>query len=198
MDSGSARAYTYDATGNRTSLSIAGNLYATSVAANSNRLMSTDGPPPARTFTYDGAGNIIGDGQSTFTYNDRGRLISANGVSYVYDGLGQRVKKIGSAAIVPSGTNYYVYDESGKLLGEYDATGAVINEYAYLDDQLIAVLRGPAAATEAFNVHTDQIGRPWVITDATDQPRWRWDTSPFGEFAPNDNPAGLGAFVNVG
>jgi len=25
--------------------------------------------------------------------------------------------------------------------------------------------------------------------------RWRWDTSPFGEFAPNDNPAGLGAFT---
>jgi YD repeat-containing protein len=38
MDSGSARAYTYDATGNRTSLSIAGNLYATSVAANSKTL----------------------------------------------------------------------------------------------------------------------------------------------------------------
>jgi YD repeat-containing protein len=59
MDSGSARAYTYDATGNRTNLAIAGNLYGFAVAANSNRLTSTDGPPPARTFSYDGAGNIV-------------------------------------------------------------------------------------------------------------------------------------------
>ena len=67
-DSGSARAYPYDATGNRTSLAIAGNLYAFTVAANSNRLTSTDGPPPARTFSHDGAGNIIADGQSSFTW----------------------------------------------------------------------------------------------------------------------------------
>jgi uncharacterized protein RhaS with RHS repeats len=147
MDSGSARAYTYDATGNRTSLSVAGNLYATAVAANSNRLLSTDGPPPARAFSYDGAGNIVGNGQSSFTYNDRGRLVSANGASYAYDGLGQRVKKNGPTAIVPSGTNSFVYDESGKLLGEYDASGAAISEYAYLDDQLIAVMRGPSGAT---------------------------------------------------
>ena len=56
-------------------------------------------------------------------------------------------------------------------------------------------MRGASGATEVFYVHTDQVGRPWVITDANDQPRWRWDTSAFGEFAANDNPAGLGAFA---
>jgi len=33
-----------------------------------------------------------------------------------------------------------------------------------------------------------------VITNTANQIRWRWDTSPFGELAVNENPSGLGAF----
>jgi len=33
-----------------------------------------------------------------------------------------------------------------------------------------------------------------VITNTANQIRWRWDTSPFGELAANENPSGLGAF----
>jgi hypothetical protein len=42
-----------------------------------NRLSSTSGPSPARTFTHDAAGNITADGQFTRTYNDRGRMSQA-------------------------------------------------------------------------------------------------------------------------
>ncbi len=40
---------------------------------------------------------------------------------------GQRVSKSG-----PAGTTYFVYDEQGHLIGEYDASGAVRQEIVYL------------------------------------------------------------------
>jgi len=110
------------------------------------------------------------------------------------DGLGQRVKKTGPTSIVPSGTNYFVYDEQGKLLGEYNSSGALISEYVWLGTTPIAVLQGSTASPTIFYVYADQIDRPWVITNTANQIRWRWDTSPFGELAANENPSGLGAF----
>jgi RHS repeat-associated protein len=115
--------------------------------------------------------------------------------TYTYDGMGQRVKKTGPTSVVPSGTNYFVYDEQGKLLGEYNSSGAVIQEYVWLGTMPIAVLRGTTASPTVFYVYADQIDRPWVITNTANQIRWRWGTSPFGELPANQNPAGLGNFA---
>jgi RHS repeat-associated protein len=115
--------------------------------------------------------------------------------TYGYDGLGQRVKKTGPTSVVPTGTNYFVYNEQGQLLGEYNSSGAVIQEYVWLGTMPIAVLRGSTGSPQIFYVYADQIDRPWVITNTANQIRWRWDTTPFGELPANDNPAGLGAFA---
>jgi len=198
VDASSVRNYGYDANGNRTSLTIGGTNYTYTTPAATNGLGSTSGPSPARSFLYDGAGNTTGDGQFTLTYNDRGRLVQAvkgsTTATYTLDGLGQRVKKTGPTSIVPSGTNYFVYDEQGKLLGEYNSSGALISEYVWLGTTPIAVLQGSTASPTIFYVYADQIDRPWVITNTANQIRWRWDTSPFGELAANENPSGLGAF----
>ena len=77
---------------------------------------------------------------------------------------------------------------------EYDSSGAVIQEYIYLGEVVFAVMRGTVANSVLYFVNTDQIGRPWIITDAQNQIRWRWDTSPFGELPANQNPGGLGVF----
>lgn len=66
--------YTYDLNGNRTNLTLGANNYAYTIAPSSNRLMAEAGPVPAKTYTYDLAGNIIGDGQRTFAYYSSGRL----------------------------------------------------------------------------------------------------------------------------
>jgi RHS repeat-associated protein len=43
-------------------------------------------------------------------------------------------------------------------------------------------------------VYSDHLGTPRVITNTANQERWRWLGEPFGTAAPEENPAGLGAF----
>jgi RHS repeat-associated protein len=119
---------------------------------------------------------------------------AGNWVFYTHDGLGQRVKKAGPSALVASGVNFFVYDEAGKLLGEYFYDGTPIREYVYLGEMPIAVLRGSPADTEINYVYTDQIDRPWMVTTTANVLRWRWDTEPFGSTPPNANPSGVGYF----
>jgi YD repeat-containing protein len=128
----------YDANGNRTSLAIGASQYGNSVAADSNRLNSVAGPQ-AKSYQHDAAGNMTHDGSTTFTYNARGRLESAanalGSTSYLINGLGQRASKSGATSV------RFVYDESGKLLGEYDPGGTLIQETVYLGDIPVAVMR---------------------------------------------------------
>jgi YD repeat-containing protein len=61
--------YSYDESGNRTSTGIDNHT----IDLNSNRLMNTTGPAPAKTNLYDAAGNLKTDGTTTYTYSDRCR-----------------------------------------------------------------------------------------------------------------------------
>lgn len=102
---------------------------------------------------------------------------------------------------MPTGTNYYVYDEQGQLIGEYDSSLKVIQETVYLGNLPVAVLKqatsgSPAVTTTSvYDVYADQINTPRVITRATDnQIIWRWDNAdPFGTTPANENPSNLAA-----
>ena len=110
-----------------------------------------------------------------------------------YNGLGQRVAKTGAAGVAV----YYVYDEAGRLLGEYDNTGKAIQETVYLGDLLVAVLKPGAAAGadqvaagSIYYVYADHLSTPRVLTRASDNKMvWRWDNAdPFGLDKPDPNP----------
>ena len=202
------QSFSYDASGNRTLASFGTTSYTNTISPSSNRLNSTTGPSPAKTNQYDPAGNLTTDGSIGFTFNGRGRRSSATVaggmVSYGYNGIGQRVLKSGPSSLVPTGAQQYVYDEAGHLLGEYDASGKMIQETVWLGDLPVAVLKqtvtgtGTAAvtSTQVYYVYADQINTPRVLTRASDnQMVWRWDaTDPFGLQQPQENPAGLGVF----
>lgn len=193
------QSYSYDANGNRTSVTIGATSYPYTVASTSNRLNATAGPAPAKTLTYDAAGNVTADGTQTFVYSNRGRMSSttrgSSTVSYKYNALGERLRKQGPTSLVSSGTNRFVYDEQGRLLGEYKSAGALIQEYVYLGDQPVAILQGTSASPVVFYVYADQVNAPRLVTNTANQERWRWDSAPFGDIPPNENPAGLGAFT---
>ena len=53
-------------------------------------------------------------------------------------------------------TTHFVYDQGGRLIGEYDATGSPIAEYVYLAGQPLAMLRGGVI----YYYHTDHLGTP--------------------------------------
>jgi RHS repeat-associated protein len=203
---GSAIQYSYDATGNRTAKVIGGTSYPNTVSPTSNKLTQTQDITGTASVVHDAAGNITGDGTNTYTYSDRGRLatmINAGGtVTYAYNALEQRVSKTGPTALVPTGATYYIYDEEGKLLGEYDANGVPLYETIYLGSP-VGVMKqtgtalGSNIAVSLYNVSTDQVGAPRIITRQTDEAVvWRWDVvEPFGATAPDQNPAILGTFT---
>jgi RHS repeat-associated protein len=202
---GAGTAYSYDETGNRTSKTIGATTYSNTVATTSNRLTQTQDVGGTATITYDAAGHITGDGTNSFTYSDRGRMVSASTpsgtVTYVYNGLNQRVGKSGSTTLVPTGAAYYLYDEAGQLLGEYDANGAPIYETIYLGALPVGAIKqtGTAATSDIavtlYNVHADHIATARVITKQDQTIVWRWDSAEaFGATAPDQNPNSLGTF----
>lgn len=84
-----------------------------------------------------------------------------------------------SAQAAPS-TGYFIYDESGHLIGEYDQNGNMVQEHIYLNDRPVAV-----ATTSGMNyVTTDQLGTPRAVTDATGTVEWSWTSDPFGNGQP--------------
>ena len=115
--------------------------------------------------------------------------------SYAVNGLGQRVRKDVGAT-----TTLFVYDEQGRLVGEYDGSGQLIQETVWLNDLPIATLRptgtGMPTPIAMYYVHADHLGSPRAITRPGDNALlWRWDnTDPFGNNAANENPAGQGTF----
>jgi len=116
--------------------------------------------------------------------------------TYHYNGLGQRVAK----SRVGKALAHYVYDESGRLLGEYDAMGHPIQETVFIDNLPVAVLRPGgtnASIVNAFHVYADQINTPRVITRASDgRMVWRWDgADPFGFHQPIERIDGSPEFV---
>ena len=204
--SGISTLYSYDETGNRTSKTVGASTYSNTVSPTSNRLTQTQDVLGTATIQYDAAGHITSDGANSFTYTDRGRMSSAvtvgGTVNYLYNGLNQRVGKSGPTAVVPTGAAYYVYDEAGQLLGEYDAAGAPIYETIYLGSLPVGVMKqtGSAAgsdiAVNLYNLHADHIATPRVITRQDETIVWRWDTAEaFGGTAPEQDPSGLGAFT---
>jgi RHS repeat-associated protein len=195
--------FQYDANGNRTRATFGATTYLSAINATSNRLNSTTGPAPARRNSYDAAGNVTSDGTIQYSYGADGRLsgVVVGGVStaYRYNGLGQRVVKTGAG-----GTVHYVYDESGRLLGEYNGVGTAIQETVYLGDLPVAVLkpgtngsRGSPAALGINYVYADHLSTPRVLTRASDNKAvWRWDNAdPFGLDQPDENPDRLGVFT---
>jgi YD repeat-containing protein len=129
---------------------------------------------------------------TTLVWDERQRLTSRTAgsqvTSYTYDGVGQLTR-----ITLPDGSFLeYEYDTA---LGEYNSSGALVQEYVWLGTMPIVVVRGTTTSPTIFYIYADQIDRPWVITNTANQLRWRWDTSPFGELAANQNPAGLGTFT---
>ncbi len=127
--------YNYDSVGNRlTENSSAG---VTNYSYSANKLITSTGAK-AFTFSYDNNGNTVSENQKTYIYNQNQRLIKAVEDSkvlgeYVYNANGQRVKKTVDGKIT-----YFIYDQIGSLIGEYDEQGQVNIDYIYLGSVPIA------------------------------------------------------------
>ena len=133
---------------------------------------------PARSFSYDSAGNRIGDGRFTYSYSDRGRLAHVGGATsldMLYNGLGQRVAKVG---MTPT---YYAYDEAGHTIGTYQALGVSSMETVYLGDVPVAVI----TPTTALYLLADHLNAPLALARTAGTIVWDWrGHDPFGNGVP--------------
>ncbi len=180
-----------------------------SVASSSNRLITDQSVAGSKTLSYDAASNVLNDGVVLYTYSDRGRLASAKvgskTAAYRYNALEQRLYKSGPTSLIASGAAYYVYDEAGHLIGEYNANLVPVSETVYLGDTPVAVLKyvksgnnnNPNWSTSLSFVYADHLDAPRVIVRSTDHAiQWRWDNAePYGDTPANANPNGLGVFT---
>jgi YD repeat-containing protein len=194
LPQGDTFGYLYDGDGNRKQETRSGATTNYALGANSSRLQALSGAT-TKNFSYDAAGNMTGNGSVTFTYDGRGRLSqTTSGHKYSINGLGQRVAKGGPG--IATGTVYFVYDEQGHLIGEYDATGAVRQEIVYLGDTPVASVRTNASGgTDTYPIYTDHLDTPRLITNQAKQKVWEWRTDAFGAQAANEDPSGLGVFT---
>ena len=185
--------FSYDAMGNRQNATIDGSLANLYYATGSNQLQQMIG--------FVSPGYLGGTTALTYIYNNANRMlqVQSGGVTlstYAVNGLGQRVQKVVGVA-----TTQFVYDEQGRLLGEYDGLGKLIEETVWLDDMPIATLRptgvaGTPTPINVYYVHADHLGSPRAVTRPSDNAiMWRWDNiDPFGANVPNESPSGLETF----
>jgi hypothetical protein len=76
--------------------------------------------------------------------------------TYKLNALGQRVRKT-SAGV----STYFVYDDAGHLVGEYDDSGALIQETIWFGDIPVGVLKSNGSGgVNLFYVHTDHLNTP--------------------------------------
>ena len=115
----------------------------------SRKLANVTGSKPY-TFTYDSYGNVTNNGYSTFSYDALLNLRCVNcGASsqtqHEYDGNGMRV----SSREAQGPLLYSLYAANGDLLMEYESTGSLLREYAYLNGKQISMRTTSGAALDS-------------------------------------------------
>src|SRR5580658_9433923 len=185
--------YGYDAVGNRLSQMGGTDDLAQSYAyaANSNELASIVNGSTTRSLTYTAVGNLAQDnhGDGTFlsySYDQKNRLVQVANQSKIlatfdYDFRGLRVgkditgkpKKIGG---FKTRTMLFHYDRQGHFIAENNKAESTLTEYVGLDDMPVAMARNGAL----YFVHTDHLGTPQKVTDASQNLVWDAVLRPFG------------------
>jgi RHS repeat-associated protein len=194
--------YAYDPSGNRTEVrrddgsTVSYEFALTSPTRNRITEVRDTGWSLLRDLSYRDGGDLYaqdytGGSDFEYHYGARKRLLgvsenSAVTASYSYDYLGRRVARTLSAS---GQTIHYVFDDQGRLHGEYDgATGQFLKEYVWLDDRLTAVITPGGASGVIWFVHTGQIAEPLLVTNASGAVAWSAVTDPGGQAALSGAP----------
>jgi RHS repeat-associated protein len=161
-----AIAYTYDNVGNRQTRTDTSGTDTYTYLAGTNKLRTVSGPN-AKSYSYDTDGNVIaalGGQQPPLT----------DQAEYTYGSSGQRSKKtVDTAQTVISH-----FDQSGQLIAETTAAGAMIKAYVWLHGQPLAQISPDGSI---YYYHIDHLGTPQRLTDASGTIVWAADYLPFGK-----------------
>lgn len=146
---------------------------------------------------YDLQGNVQNKNGQTYTFDVGNRLRNVtNKEAYRYDGLGRRVTtwKLNNAA------ELWMYSQAGQMLFSSDWEGSgylnhKTHEHVYLAGSLIASIdhAWPSNAVLATKYqHTDALGSPVAVTNASGQVIERMDYEPWGAIIGKPSHNGIG------
>jgi RHS repeat-associated protein len=135
-----------------------------SVTATANNQLTATG------FSYDAAGNMLGDGVNTYGWNAESEIKSAGGVNYTYDGDGNRVQK--------SNGKIYWYGAGTEILDESDASGNITDEYVFFGGKRVAHRVVSSGAISYYA--EDFLGSSRAITTSTGTLCYDADFYPYG------------------
>ena len=152
------------------------------------------------TYAYDKNGNLTSDGTHTYGWDAENRLTTATipgaagaaatTASYSYDEYHRRVKKT-----VGTTTTYFLWS-GDTLLAEYSGTGTLQRRYLYAGDFAPAQVHDIAGTTTAvYDVHTDHLDTPRLLTDSTGATVWTSHHEPFGKAHIASDPDGDGTHL---
>jgi RHS repeat-associated protein len=194
------KTHLYDLGGNRTQQAIGKATTSYTFGAANNRLLTASTKATVSTYSYDSDGSRVADGPASYVYDVFERIRTGTGpngsMTYVYNGFGQRIVKYGVAILDNDGdpatttpgysATYFVYDEVGRLIGEYGTKGKPREETVYLGDMPIAVIK----PTGVYFVHSDYRNMPRQIDNSLKAAVWAWDPRGFGDSNPKQNLSG--------
>ena len=203
-----SQGYTYDANGNRTSVTINGATTTISVDPLNNTFQSYTKPGGTVVpWSNDADGSTTAVGSISWAYDARDRQVSTvnstGTTTYTIDSFGRRVVRTGSG-----GGWFNVFDRNGDNLGDeaWSSRGSSIvplNETIRLPSNAgepalpVGVAVNGASDTPAtvFRIYAGHLSEPRAVTDDSQNFRWTWPmVDAFGNTFPNQNPSGLGTF----
>ena len=164
---GNSNDYTYNTSEDRTTQKLNGGTATTYNYDSASHKLSSLSGGSTDSMTYDANGNILNASGKTYTYNAANRMATSNDgtitTNYLINFMGQRTQKSNS-----NETTWFIYDENDNVIAEYDLLGNVKDEYIYLNDKPIALLRN----SNLYYIYTDHLNTPRAITDTANNMQW--------------------------
>lgn len=191
---------TYDALDNLKSWKLAGvKDYADYIYDAQNRLTNIRNTAGATVvgIDYDEQGNLRNKNGQGYVFDFGNRLRSATGKeTYRYDGLGRRVQ----TTATNGKTTLWQYTQGGQMLfssdwGDPASPAQQTHEHVYLAGSIVAIIdhAWPSNAVLATKYqHTDALGSPVAVTNASGQVIERMDYEPWGAIIGRPNHNGIG------
>lgn len=140
--------------------------------------------------SYDDNGNLLSDGTRTFTWDSENQLLTADDgagltSSYAYDPFGRRVRK------TVDGVDTWFIWSGDRLLEEHDDAGNLANRYIYGEGFApVRVEIDSGSGLVGYDVYSDHLETPRMLSDGSGVVVWRADYLAFGEAIAETNPDG--------